>query len=65
MIEYKEFEDRIRNCQSEKELLVLEDEVSELAKKYPDIDSDRLYLLIAYRRRHLQDHVCDPWKLRK
>ncbi len=65
MINYKEFEDRIKNCSSEKELLIIEDEVSELSEKFPEIDSDRLYFLIADRRKYLQDHTCDPWKLRK
>ena len=64
MKEYRELEDKIKNCSSEKELLILEDAVSEFAKKHPEIDSDKLHFLIVNRKKHLHDHTCDPWKLR-
>jgi len=65
MIDYEGFEARIRNCSSEKELLRIEDEICELVKKRPEVDSERLYSLIASRKKHLQDHTCDPWRLKK
>jgi len=65
MKKYRELEDKIKNCSSKKELLILEDMVSEFAKKHPEIDSDKLYFLIVYRKKYLHDHTCDPWKLRK
>ncbi len=65
MINYEEIEDRIKNSSTDEELLFVEDEVSELVEKNPDVDFDRLYFLIADRRKNLQDHTCDPWKLRK
>lgn len=65
MINYEEIEDRIRNSSTEEELLIVEDEISELVEKNPDVDLDRLYFLIADRKKNLQDHACDPWKLRK
>jgi hypothetical protein len=65
MIDYKDFEARIKNCSSEKELLIIEDEVYELSEKHPEIDSDRLHLLIADRRKYLQEHTCNPWKTRR
>ena len=37
MINFEELEDRIKNCSSDKELLILEDEIFELGKKHPDI----------------------------
>ena len=46
-------------------MLIVEDELSKLVEKNPDVDFDRLYFLIADRRKNLQDHTCDPWKLRK
>ncbi len=65
MINYEELEDRIKNCTSEKELLIIEDELYELTKKHPEADLDNLFFLITDRKKYLQNHTCDPWGSRK
>jgi hypothetical protein len=62
---YKVYEERIKKCSSEDELLKIQSEVYKLIKKNPDLDSDKLFFLIADRKKYLLDHMCDPWKLRK
>jgi hypothetical protein len=64
MINFEELEDRIKNCSSDKELLIIEDEIFELGKKHPDV-AENLILLIENRRKNLQEHACDPWRMKK